>query len=306
MLSCDNQSAQSREHNHTLQCPDKSWSKRIFQGFQAMNLSIASRVAVVTGADSGIGFATARILAHEGATVILNDKTTDELRRAAEQLQSEISGDNRVIPITADLTQVADVTKLAEQVKSKFGGADILVHCAGIRGAAGDFLSLSDDDWLETINIDLMGAVRVCRAFIPHMQKNGWGRIVLIGSENAQQPYAEESPYNACKAAVVNLARCLSNAYAEQGLRINSVSPAFVKTPMTDAMMQQLSQQKGVSEQEAIQQFLQEKRPNIVLDRRGKPEEVAAIIAFLCSEHANFITGSNYRADGGSVATAFG
>lgn len=132
------------------------------------------------------------------------------------------------------------------------------------------------------------------------------GRIVLIASENAQQPYHEESPYNACKAGIVNLARCLSNSYGKQGLRINSVSPAYIETPMTDAMMQDLADKLDVSKNEAVQQFLKTDRPNIVTNRRGKPNEVAALIAFLCSEHASYITGSNYRVDGGSVATAFG
>lgn len=140
-----------------------------------MNLSIASRVAVITGGDSGIGFATAQILAREGANIVLSDQKPDELERAAAQIQSEIKGDNRIVPITADLTRAADVDHLAEQVKKQFEGADILINCAGVRGAAGDFLSLSDDDWYNTINIDLMGAVRVCRAFIPQMTAKKWG-----------------------------------------------------------------------------------------------------------------------------------
>ena len=271
-----------------------------------MNLSITGRAAVVTGGDSGIGLATAKMLAGEGVNIILNDKTHSALKKAADEVRSCAMSDNRIVPVTADLTKNEEVQMLAEKAKKEFGGIDILVNCAGIRGAAGDFLKLSDEDWYNTIDIDLMGAVRVCRTFIPHMQEKGWGRIVLIASENATQPYEEESPYNACKAGIINLTKCLSKAYSPKGVMINCVSPAYIATPMTDAMMEELAKKRNSSEEEAIQWFLKNKRPHIVVDRRGKPDEVACVIAFLCSEHASYITGSDYRVDGGSIDTAFG
>lgn len=271
-----------------------------------MDLQIAGKTAVITGADSGIGLATAKILAGEGVHIVLNDQTTDELQAAAAEVRRHVTGGNRVLAVTADLTQNDQVLRLAERAASEFGGADIVVNCAGIRGAAGDFLELSDDDWYQSIDTDLMAAVRVCRAFIPQLREKGWGRIVLIGSENASQPYAEESPYNACKAGVVNLAKCLSRAYAAEGLRINTVSPAYIDTPMTDVMMDQLAEERDSSKAEAIQWFLKNKRPQIKTDRRGRPDEVASMIAFLCSERASYMTGANYRVDGGSVQTALG
>ncbi|NEM97436.1 SDR family NAD(P)-dependent oxidoreductase [Pontibacter burrus] len=271
-----------------------------------MDLRISGRTAVVTGADSGIGLATAKMLVAEGVNIILSDKTTEGLEKAAEEVRAQAKDDAKVMAITADLTRFDEVQQLAYQVKDAFGGTDILVNCAGIRGAAGDFLTLSDEDWYNTIDIDLMGAVRVCRAFIPQMQVKGWGRIVLIASENAMQPYEEESPYNACKAGIINLTKCLSKAYSPEGILINCVSPAYVATPMTDAMMEELAEKRKTSVDEAVTWFLKNKRENIVVDRRGKASEVAAVIAFLCSEHASYITGSNYRVDGGSVATAFG
>ena len=114
----------------------------------------------------------------------------------------------------------------------------MLAHLAGARGAAGDFLELTDEGWLETLDTDLMSAVRVCRAFIPGMRERGYGRIVLTASENAIQPYVEETPYNAAKAGVINLTKGLSKAYGKDGVHVNVVSPAYVKTPMTDAMME--------------------------------------------------------------------
>ena len=271
-----------------------------------MNLGIKGKVAVITGADSGLGKATAKILVSEGASVLLTDQKQEGLEEAAEEVRKEVADGAEVAIKVADLTNNDEVKALADEAQQKMGGADILAHCAGARGAAGDFLELSDDDWMETINIDLMGSVRVCRAFLPQLRKKGWGRIVLISSENALQPYVEESPYNACKAAVINLSKCLSRAYGPDGVLINTVSPAYIKTPMTDAMMEDLAEERGTDMDEAVQWFLENKRPHIVVDRRGKPEEVAAVIAFLCSELASYINGSNYRVDAGAVETAFG
>ncbi len=271
-----------------------------------MDLLIKNRVALITGGDSGIGLATAKILAAEGVNIILTDKTHKELEEAAEEVRTHAKKKNRIVAVSADLTKNKEVELLAKKAKKEFGGVDIVVNCAGIRGAAGDFLKLSDEDWYNTIDIDLMGAVRVCRAFIPQMLEKKWGRIVLIASENATQPYEEESPYNACKAGIINLTKCLSKAYSPKGVMINCVSPAYIATPMTDKMMEELAEKRDSTEDEAIEWFLKNERPNIVVDRRGKADEVASVIAFLCSEHSSYVTGSNYRVDGGSVATAFG
>jgi NAD(P)-dependent dehydrogenase (short-subunit alcohol dehydrogenase family) len=271
-----------------------------------MDLKINGRVAVITGGDSGMGLATAKMLAEEGVKIILTDKEDDELQRAVKEVQ-KVAGDAASVKgIAADLTDNEDVKKLAEKVMETYGPAHIVANFAGARGAAGDFLTLSDDDWMETINIDLMGAVRVARAFIPQMQEAGWGRLIFVASENALQPYEEESPYNASKAGLINLSKCLSRAYSKDGLLINTVSPAYVETPMTDAMMEELAEKSGTSIEEAEEWFLENKRPHIKVGRRGKPEEVASVVAFLCSEHSSYVNGSNIRVDAGSVETAFG
>ncbi len=271
-----------------------------------MDFNIENKVAVITGSDSGIGLATAKSFIKEKAKVVLTDLDAGELEKAAEELYALGALKENVLTVEADLTKTSEVELLANQVKKVFGGADILVNCAGIRGAAGDFLTLSEEDWMKTVQVDLMIPVRVCKAFIPQMLEKGWGRIVLTASENALQPYEEESPYNACKAGVINLGKCLSRAYSPKGILINCVSPAYIESPMTDAMMEKLAKEKGTDKQGAINWFLKNKRPFIATDRRGKPEEVANVIAFLCSEAASYVNGSNYRVDGGSVETAFG
>lgn len=263
-----------------------------------MDLGIKGKVAVITGADSGIGRATAKLLAAEGVKVALLDKTDEKLEAAVEDLKQV----GEAIGVQADLRRLDDIEAAKNKILDQYGQVDILVNCAGITGATGDFLEISDDDWLEALEVDLMAAVRLCRTFIPVMRKSGWGRVVLIASEDAVQPYTDEMPYCAAKAGVLNFAKNLSKAYAEDGILVNSVAPAFIATPMTDAMMEKRAKEMGTSVDEAIATFLDEKRPHLKLKRRGKPAEVAAVIAFLCSQQSSFVVGSNYRVDGGAVA----
>lgn len=262
-----------------------------------MELGIKGRVAVVTGGDSGIGLETARFLLRDGAKVVLSDKDAAPLKKAAAGLSGE------VLAMAADLTKPDQVEALAKGARERFGAVDILVNAAGITGPTGIFHELDDEDWRLALEVDLMAAVRVCRAFIPAMAERGWGRVVLIGSEDAVQPYADELPYCAAKAAILNLTKGLSKTYAKQGVLVNSVSPAYIETPMTDAMMEKRAKENGTSFEEAVRSFLKEERPTLELARRGRPEEVASTIAFLCSDLASFVNGANYRVDGGSVAT---
>ncbi|MBE9080163.1 SDR family oxidoreductase [Romeria aff. gracilis LEGE 07310] len=264
-----------------------------------MDLGLKDKVAVITGGDSGIGKATAEILLQEGAKVAILNRTKDHLEEAIESLKPY----GTAFPLQADITQLDQVEAAKKKVIDEYGTVHILVHCAGITGATGDFLSIDDDGWEKTIAIDLMGAVRCCRAFIPPMRESGWGRVILLGSEDAEQPYVDDMPYCACKAGILNLAKNLSKAYGQDGVLVNSVGPAFVESPMTNAMMDQRAKEQGVSRDEAVQSFLKENRPFIELKRRGQPEEVAAVIAFLCSERSSYVLGSNWRVDGGSVAT---
>ena len=264
-----------------------------------MDLGIKGRVAVITGGDSGIGLATAATLLREGARVALCDKDPAQLEHAATRLMAL----GEVVTVTADLTQPGDVERLHQKVTGSFGPAEILVHAAGITGATGPFHTLSDEDWMAVLQVNLMAAVRMCRAFIPGMQAAKWGRVVLIGSEDAEQPYPDELPYCAAKAAILNLSKGLSKTYASSGVLVNTVSPAFIATPMTDAMMQSRAEGRGTGFDQAVASFLEEERPGMPLGRRGEAEEVAAAIAFLVSNQASFINGVNLRVDSGSVAT---
>jgi NAD(P)-dependent dehydrogenase (short-subunit alcohol dehydrogenase family) len=264
-----------------------------------MNLDIEGKIALVTGADSGIGLETARLLLQEGVRVAISDQDAAALRKAVDALKPE----GEVIGVAADVTKLSSVRALFVKVRKQLGAPDIVVNAAGVTGATGDFLDVDDEGWRSTLDIDLFGAVRVCREAIPAMRAKHWGRIVLIGSEDGVQPYTDELAYCASKAAVINLAKGLSKAYGEDNVLVNTVSPAFIHTPMTDKMMQKKAKKEGTSVEKAITRFLEEERPGMVLKRRGEPEEVAAMIVFLCSERASFINGSNMRVDSGSVAT---
>ncbi len=265
-----------------------------------MDLGIAGRMALVTGADSGIGFHTAAALLAEGATVVITDLDQPELDAAADRLGA---GPDRLLAVAADLTKDADVAALHDRVDERFGDLDILVQSAGITGAQGQFHEIDQEGWSRTIEVDLLAPVRLLRAFLPGLRRRGWSRVVLLASEDAVQPYDDELPYCAAKAGILALAKGLSRSYATDGLLVNAVSPAFIATPMTDAMMEKRAGQLGTGFDEAIESFLSEERPYLELKRRGRPEEVADVIVFLCSDRASFVNGSNYRVDAGSVAT---
>lgn len=261
-----------------------------------MKLGIDHRSALVTGAAGGIGLETARILHEEGARVLLTDCNAQELELSVKMLGGP--GD-RLRTLVGDLTRQADVDALRDATDWDL---DILVHTAGVTGAKGDPLTeITDADWEHAWQTDFMSGVRVARALVPAMVDRGWGRVVFVTSENATQPYPDEAVYNTAKSALLSLVKSLGQVYAPKGVLVNAVAPAFIATGMTDAMMKKRGEKRGVSMNEAIKLFLKEERPHLVLERRGRPEEVASVIAMLCSERVSFVVGSNWRVDGGSV-----
>lgn len=263
-----------------------------------MDLGIGGKTALITGAAGEIGKSTALRLAEAGANLFLTDADEAALAEASADVGRQTGAD----PLwgVADLTKQAEAEALAAQAAA-VGGIDICVHAAGITGAKGDPLELTDDDYEEAWAIDFMSGVKIARAVVPGMAEKGWGRVVYVASENAVQSYGDEMPYNVAKAALINFTKGTAQVYAPQGVLMNVVSPAFIETAMTDQMMEERAKDLDVDFDEAVQSFLAEERPHLVLERRGQPNEVSAVIAFLCSDLASFVVGSNYRVDGGAV-----
>jgi 3-oxoacyl-[acyl-carrier protein] reductase len=265
-----------------------------------MDLGLKNKVALVTGGSKGIGKAIAVGLAREGCAVAICARGGAELTQAATEIKS--AGGN-VHAVTADVTLAKDVTPLVAEVVKQFGTIHILVNNAGGVSKFAPFDELSDDDWISTLNLNLLSCVRVTREVLPYMREQKWGRIINISSESGVQPDALMPDYNASKSAMNSLTKSLSKAYGKDGILVNTVSPAFIRTPLAVDFLGKQAAAKGISLEEAEKQFLQGFRPNIVLNRPGESEEVAAATVFLASEAASFITGSNYRVDGGSVAS---
>jgi NAD(P)-dependent dehydrogenase (short-subunit alcohol dehydrogenase family) len=264
-----------------------------------MDLRIQDRVALVTGSGRGIGKAIARQLLKEGASVVLNGRSEEVLSKA----EAELSKDGPVFAVAADVTDDDDVSHLVDQAIKKFGGIDILINNAGILGSERTFHELSLAEWKQVYDVNLWGVVRMTQAVLPHMREQGWGRIVNIASEAGTQPDAFKPHYDSSKAALINFTKNISKTYGEEGVLVNAVSPATTLTPLVSEMFRQRAEADGKTIDEVREQFVREERPTVVLNRLAEPEEVADIATFLASERASYVTGSNYRVDGGSIHT---
>jgi 3-oxoacyl-[acyl-carrier protein] reductase len=265
-----------------------------------MELGLKGKVAVVTGSSKGIGRSIADALGREGVQVVINGRDGKQLEAAASEMRNAGA---TVHAVASDVTDAEGARRPVDEAVARFGAIHILVNNVGGAGRFGSFADLTDDEWLGVFNLNVLSAVRATRAALPHMQKQKWGRIINISSESGVQPDAMMPHYNASKSALNSLTKSLSKAYGGEGILVNTVSPAFIRTPLLDGMLAQQAKARGISMDEAEQAMLREFRPNILLGRAGRPQETAGICVFLASEQASFITGSNYRVDGGSVAS---
>jgi len=266
-----------------------------------MELGLKGKVVLVTAASQGIGKAIAEAFAAEGSKVAITARGMDELQKTAREIRERSGAE--VIGVAADASKAADNIRMVDEVVKRFGTVHVLVNNAGGVGAFAAFHDLTDEDWLDIFNLNVMSAVRASRAVLPYMQRQKWGRIINISSESATQPDGFMPHYNASKAAMNNLTKSISKAYATDGILINTISPAFIMTPLLSNMLQKMANEQRTSLEEAIARFLANNRPHIEVKRPGEPKEVASAVVFLASEKASFITGTNLRVDGGSVAS---
>jgi NAD(P)-dependent dehydrogenase (short-subunit alcohol dehydrogenase family) len=257
-----------------------------------MDLGIAGRVAIVTGGSRGIGRAAAERLCREGAHVAVCARGRDSL--ADVQRALEAMGAGRVLTVAADLTEPSAAGRVAEAAAAVWGRIDILVNNAGAaRGLPFD--ELTHEGWLENLQLKLFGYLRMTREVLPHLRKNGWGRIVNIAGVAGLQPSPLAMPVGLNNAGILNVMKALADAEAANNILVTTVCPGPILTERQTTLLQDTARAKGIS----VEAAEREATAAIPLKRMGRPEEVADAVAFLASERASYITGSLVIVDGG-------
>lgn len=256
-----------------------------------MTSGLTGKTALVTGGSQGIGKAIALALAREGVSVAICARGTDGLERAAAEICAEARG--KVALAQADCTVADDVTRMVERVLSDFGQLDVLVNCVG-RAKAGAFATLTDDDWLQTLTLKLLGAVRVTRAVLPHMTSRRQGRIVMIGGVFGTQPSPFSMPMGATNAALFNFTKALAQEAVAHNVLVNAVSPGRVDTPLFRQLVQRQADQFKVPLERAMTDVLAE----VPIGRAAAPSEIANVVVFLASDLASYISGEIITVDG--------
>jgi 3-oxoacyl-[acyl-carrier protein] reductase len=252
-----------------------------------MDLGLRDRVCLVTGASRGIGLATARGLAAEGARVVLTARGEDELAAAA----AEIGADH----LALDVTEPGAAGRLLAHA----GRVDVLVNNAGT-SAVKPLDELTDEDFEAQWQLNVIASLRLMRVCAPAMAERGWGRIVNVASSSGKRPSGTNVAYSVAKAAQLSLSRSFADAYAARGVLVNAVAPGPVASQLwlgEGGLADQQARAKGISREEALEAA----RSRIPLGRLAEEDEIAAVIVFLCSERASNVTGAAWSVDGGSV-----
>jgi NAD(P)-dependent dehydrogenase (short-subunit alcohol dehydrogenase family) len=256
------------------------------------NNELSGKIALITGGTKGAGKAIANRLLHAGATVIVTARNKPE----------------EVVPmvhfISADLSISTGTQKVVDEVLAKFGRLDILVNNLGSSETpGGGFSVLSDEDWETTIQTNLFAPVRLDRGFLPQMIEQKSGVIIHIASIQGKLPlYDSTLPYAAAKAALINYSKSLSNEVSPKGVRVLTVSPGWIMTTSAERMMERIAESSNTTIELATQSVM-DALGGIPYGRPAKPEEVAELVGFLVSPRANYLTGTEFIIDGGTIPT---
>ncbi len=250
-----------------------------------LDLGLTDRVAIVTGGSDGLGLATARRLAAEGAKVMICARREERLREAA----AEIGGGSAWF--RGDVTQPEDIAALVDATREAFGGIDIVINNAGTSAAAG-LEAVDDAAWYADIDLKLMAAVRLCRAAIPVMRARGGGAIVNATTVGGKAPAARALPTSVTRAAGLNLTKSLAGEYAADRIRVNAICIGLLKS----------AQWERRAKDRPLEELYREAAGRVPLGRVGEAEEYADLAAFLVSDRAAFITGTAVNLDGGMSA----
>lgn len=262
---------------------------------RVMHLGLEGRVAIVTGGSQGIGREIAITLAGEGADVVLVARRRDPLEQVAAEVRA-LGREAEVV--TADVATPEGGAAALAGALGRFGAVHVLVNNAG-KGSPKPMLDLTDGDWSASIELNLMSAVRLSLACVPHMKAQGWGRIVNISSRVGREPDPYFAPYAAAKAALINFSKNLANAFSKDGVLTNCVVPGLIRSEAVEEAASKSAAATGRTVEEVFEATLA-KRP-IPAGRLGDPADVAGLVALLVSERGSWITGSCFTVDGGIV-----
>jgi 3-oxoacyl-[acyl-carrier protein] reductase len=261
-----------------------------------VELGLRARACIVTGASRGIGKATARALAAEGASVLLIGRDEASLADVARACDAE-GGRAEVLPL--DITAADAGAVAVEECIERFARIDALVNNAGT-SAIRSLDQLTDAEWQQQWDLNVMAPMRLMRAAAPAMSSRGWGRIVNVSSSSGKRPGKRNMAYSVTKAAELSLSRAFADMYAGEGVLVNAITPGPVGTGLWLApggMADQVAEAQGISREEALAATA----GGVPLGRLATDEEIAAVIAFLCSERASYVAGAAWSVDGGAV-----
>lgn len=257
-----------------------------------MDLGFAGRRVLVVGASAGIGFASAAMLSAEGAEVIIASRDPAGIAAAAARI-TEATG-RRPAHAVADVSTEGAADRLLGEASARWGALDAVVDAVGGSIRSG-FEALSDADWLGNYTFNVLSAVRVVRAALPLLRKGNAPSVVLLGAAASRMPYPNQIVSNVHKAGLLGLTKTLAGEYAAEGIRVNCVAPGRTLTRLWQQRAEKLAAERGVTFEEVIAEFAHE----IPLGRFGTAEEVAAMVVWLSSPRAAYVTGQTVNVDGG-------
>jgi|SRR5271166_3228853 len=256
-----------------------------------MDLQLGGKLALVTGSTAGIGFAIAEALAKEGARVIVNGRTQKRVDEAVAKLAG-----NHVEGLAADLGTAAG----AEETIRRFPDVEILVNNVGIYEVK-PFEQIPDADWLRLFEVNVMSGIRLSRHYLPRMKERNWGRIVFISSESGVQIPSEMVHYGMTKSAQLAISRGMAETTAGTGVTVNAVLPGPTESEAVGGFVENLAAQRNTDRATIEAEFFRSVRPSSLLKRFARADEVAAMVAFICSPLSSATNGAAIRVDGGVV-----
>jgi 3-oxoacyl-[acyl-carrier protein] reductase len=259
-----------------------------------MDLDLKDRKVLITGAAEGIGRALALAFGKAGARVAGCARTQPRLH----SLEEEMEGHGHLFQ-TVDVTQGDQLQQFHDHILEQLGGLDVLVNNVGTVGKLGNFHELTDQDWRDSFEINLLPAVRLCRMFIPTLKHSGAPRIINISSVAGSRPTDIFPHYSAMKAGLSNLTSSLAQTLAEEHILVNSVSPGPVWSRSWENEAQEIMKKTGKPLHEVEEEIKSGTAQSVPLKRMGMPEDVTGLVLFLASDHASWITATNFAVDGG-------